>query len=124
MTCTHYAPDIASTSRDIAAAGAPITFTRDTSTYAPSTDTKTPGTAQACGVALRVKPRYTDVMRLQAQGLVLIDPVTLLVAADGLAFDPQPGDTFVWGCISYTVRSVDVTAPDGTPILYKVVGSR
>lgn len=121
---TAYAQDIQQARCDIAAAGASIVFTRDTSTYDAATDTRIPSTTTSCGVACRIKPRYTDVMRFQAQGLVLTDPVTLLVAADGLTFDPQPGDTFLWAGLGSTVRSVDPTGPDGTPIFYKVVGSR
>lgn len=121
---TQYADEIADAGRQIAAAGQSVTFTRTTQAYDAATDTAVPTVTTATGAAIRVKPRFTDITRFLSPGLALSDPVTLLVAASGMAFDPLPGDTFVWSGQTYAVRSVDPTGPDGATIITRVVGSR
>lgn len=121
---TRYAAERASAGADIAAAGQPVTFTRTAIAYTAGTDQATPTTTTATGAAIRVRPRFIDIQRIQAPGLTIVDPVTLLVAAEGMAFDPQPGDTFVWAGVTYAVRSTEPTGPDGVTIVTKIVASR
>lgn len=118
---TVYAEDIAGAAADIAAAGAPVTFTRNTSTYNETTDATTPSTTTSSSVAIGVKSNW---QKFRAQSLTIGIPQTLLVAALSMAFDPLPGDTFVWNGFTYAVVNVEALAPDGTAILYTVVGSR
>lgn len=121
---TLYTAEILDAGLALAQAGTSVTFTRTVETYDPATDTSVPVVSTSTGSGIRVRARGTDIMRLQAPGLVVVDPVTLLVAGQGLAFDPLPGDTFAWGQFTYSVRFVDPVAPDGTSILLRVVGSR
>lgn len=121
---TQYADEVQSASQDIADAGSPVTFTRTVEVYDATTDTATPVVTTSTGSAIRVKPRFTDIMRFQAPGLAVVDPVTLLVAGSSMAFDPLPGDVFTWGVNDYSVRSVDITGPDGTTVMSRIVGSR
>lgn len=128
---TQYADEIESAAADILDAGAAVTFTRQMPGYYDARTDTTYGatTLVATGAALRVKPRFRDVMEFQAQGLVLTDPVTLIVAglvvpSDGVVFDPMPGDSFAWNGLTYVVRYTDPTAPDGATVLSRIVGSR
>ena len=121
---TQYAAEIADAGTDIADAGQPITFTRTTQVYAPATDASTPAITTASGFAIRVRPRYIDVTRFLEPGLAIVDHVTLLVAAAGMDFDPLPGDTFEWGAYTYSVKVVDPTGPDGSAIIWRIIGSR
>jgi hypothetical protein len=118
---TVYASDIVNAAADIAAAGTALTFTRNTSTYNPATDGSTPSTSTSSSVAIGVKSNW---QKFQAMGLSISTPQTLKVAASGMTFDPLPGDTFVWNGFVYAVVNVETLAPDGTPILYTVIGNR
>lgn len=121
---TKYASEAADALSDIADAGAAVTFKRadGTPVYDSTTGrwTKSPDTT-ASGSAMQVRG---DPDRFAALSLVLVDPVTLLVAASGLAITPQPGDSMVWAGATYTVKDVDPTGPDGTAIFYRIIGSR
>jgi hypothetical protein len=55
---------------------------------------------------------------------VLVQPVTLLASASGLAIVPTPGMTLTWAGDTSTVKDVETVAPDGTPTLYTITGSR
>jgi hypothetical protein len=107
----------------IARKGGLVTFGRaGQSSYDPATDTWSgASTASASGPAVQVRSNPAMLMALE---LVLTSPITLLVAAANLAFVPQPADTFVWTGVTYTVKLVQDTAPDGYAILYKVTGGR
>lgn len=59
----------------------------------------------------------------QKLDLIAVNPVTLLVAAKDLAVTPAPGVTFRWASTVYTVRLATPVAPDGTPIIWTIVGS-
>ncbi|HXH43299.1 MAG TPA: hypothetical protein VNK51_05545 [Bradyrhizobium sp.] len=104
--------------------GAAVTFpgaATGASIYDPATDTWTGGTsADPTGRAVQVQ---SDVDRFKALGLVLNNPVTLLIAAPGLAVTPAPGMTFTWAEKNYVIRDIEETVPDGkVAILYKVTG--
>ena len=120
---TQYADDIASAGRDIADAGAPVTFTRAVNTVDVRSGDVAPTQITAVSSAIRVKPYRMDLLRYEALGLTLNNPVTLVVAASGLAFAPLPGDVFAFGAETFTVRTVDPIAPDGAAILYRVIGA-
>lgn len=95
-----------------AGGGAPV--------YDPITDQWSGGSATSVvGSAVQV-PGDPD--RMAALSLVLVNPVTLLVAASGLSIVPQPGGTFTWAGKTYTIKFCEPVAPDGTPIIYTVVG--
>lgn len=102
---------------------ASVTFTRRVRTLNASTNltTTVDTTATTTGAAVA-----NDLKRFNELGLVLITPVTLLVAGGPLAgFEPQPNDTFVWGGKTYTVRDVVPLNPDGAgSLLFTVVGSQ
>jgi hypothetical protein len=92
--------------------GAPI--------YDPATDTFSGGGGTAVtGRAVQIDG---DPDRFAALSLVLVNPVTLLVAAMGLAIVPAPGGTFVWAGKTYTIKDVEPVAPDGTSIIYTITG--
>lgn len=57
-----------------------------------------------------------------ALGLIGSNPVTLLVAAKDLTITPKPGVRFTWVSTTYTVKTATPVAPDGTPILWTLVG--
>lgn len=106
----------------IARKGSPVTFGATTGgTYNPLTDTWSGGTASAItGQAVQIEG---DPDRFAALNLVLVNPVTLLVAAKDLDVAPEPGMTFTWASKVYTIKDVDPTAPDGVAVLYTVTGS-
>lgn len=101
--------------------GGPVTFPGGGApVYDPATDTWSGGAASAAvGRAVQV-PGDPD--RMSAMGLVLVNPVTLLVAAAGLAIVPTPGGTFTWAGKTYTIKFVEPVAPDGAAIIYTMVG--
>lgn len=65
-----------------------------------------------------------DPDRFNSLSLVLKDPVTLLVAASGLSTVPKPGLPITWAGLTYTIKDVNPTAPDGVAIVYEITGSR
>jgi hypothetical protein len=103
--------------------GAPITFnTLSPITFDEATGRSSGGTpVPVPGFAVE---DTSDPDRLAAIGLRLVDPVTLLVAAYGLAVKPVPELRFTWAGLEYYIRDVTQVAPDGTPVTYSVVGSR
>lgn len=60
---------------------------------------------------------------LQTLNLIQRNPVTLIVAAQGLGLTVTPGLSFRWADKPYTVQLATPLAPDGTPIVWTVVGS-
>lgn len=107
-----------------------VTFTRATQGYASTTDvtTLTETTITGNATAVRGNPQ-----RYAAQGLVLATMPTLLIAAEDyglVAFSEdfvRPGDTVEWPTGSgtiYTVRDVEIVAPDGYAIIARVAIAR
>jgi hypothetical protein len=121
---TAYAAEIESAAADIQDAGAPVTFSRGTGTYNDTTGNVSGGPLTASSFAISVKGKP---IRDLPGGLVLNQPITLLVAAKQLgSFSPLPNDKMTWGGTTYTVapyEGVDPVMPDGTAIMYRVTGS-
>lgn len=120
---SSYVAEAASARADIAAAGAPVTFTTASGrVYDPDTGLWSGGTpVTTTGSAIQVKD---DPMRFSALGLQIADPITLLVAAAGLTLVPSPNIAMTWRGVIYTVKNVEALAPNGSPITYTVIGSR
>lgn len=113
--------------RTITAKGAAVTFPGanvggSAPVYDPATDTFSGGSAgaQVVGRAVQIE---SDPDRFRALNLVLVNPVTLMIAAAGLAVTPALGMQFAWAGITYTIKDKDEVAPDGTPIIYIVTGT-
>lgn len=105
----------------IARKGATVSFNTSAGIYDPVTDTWSGGTSgNALGKAVQTA---NDLQQLVALSLVTEKTVTLLVAARGLTVTPDRGEHFTWAGVDYTIREVETIAPDGTPILYRVVGA-
>jgi hypothetical protein len=79
-------------------------------------------TDTATGKAVKID---SDPDKLRDLGLIFANSITLLIAASGLAFAPQPGKHLMtWSDgVTYTIADVDDIKPNGiTPILFTVVG--
>jgi len=72
------------------------------------------------GSALQIEDDPATMAALQ---LTTSNPVTLLVAASGLGIVPAAGMQFDWAGTRYVAKSVEALAPDGTPILFTVIGA-
>ncbi len=108
----------------ITAKGGTITFSRGQTgaVYDPITDTWSGGSdSPATGKAVQLA---NNPQKFIALSLTIENAITLLVAASGLSITPIPGDVFGWSGVFYTAKSVESTAPDGTPILYTIVGAK
>lgn len=101
--------------------GQDVTFPgTGTPVYDPATDTWSgSGGSDVKGKAVQTR---SDPDKLKAANLVLLNPVTLMVAGSGLGIVPEPGMSFSWSGKTYTARLVDPHGPDGTPIYYTVTG--
>jgi hypothetical protein len=88
---------------DIAEAGAPVVFLADAWK----------------GGAIEI-PGDPDVY--QALSLITSNPVTLIVAAWDLGVAPSFGVAFRWAGTVYTVKLATPVAPDGTPIIWTIIG--
>jgi hypothetical protein len=92
-------------------------------TYDPATDTWSGGSSSSVtGRAVQIDG---DPDRWKTLSLILVNPVTLMIAASGLSITPAIGMTFMWpeSGTTYTIRDKQEVAPDGTPIIYVVTGS-
>lgn len=107
-----------------------VTFTRQTMSHVPSTGLVTPTESTVVTNAIQVRG---EPQRYAALGLSLQTMPTLLIAPDDYeleAWSPDfimPGDTVRWpGSDSpqYTVKDVNVTAPDGIVVCARVVIAR
>lgn len=78
------------------------------------------GSEDKTGKAVQIEG---DPDRFAALNLVLTNPVTLMIAAHGLALTPVPGMAFTWAGVTYSTKDADAVAPDGTPIIYVIIGS-
>lgn len=107
----------------IARRGGIVTFpgTGSGGIYDPLTDAWSgAGPADAQGKAIQIEG---DPDRFAALKLVLVDPVTLMIAAGGLTVTPSVGKLMTWAGVTYTIKDRDPVAPDGTPIIWIVTGS-
>ena len=120
---TLYAPEATSALADIKAAGAAVTFTQTVpGTYDPATDTWTsPSAVTVAGYAIRVKG---NPIRYQALELIQSESPTLLFAPTTAGSLPAVGSAVTWNSIAYTVRDVEPVAPDGQPIIARIIVSR
>lgn len=118
-----YVAEHASALDQITEAGAAVTFTKVVpGVYDPETDTWTDADDQSVsGSALRVKG---DPETYKSLGLVEHEAPTLLFAPDTYGEVPALGATVPFGGETYTVKNVDPVAPDGTPIIVRVVVQR
>lgn len=122
-----YAQDAADALLDIQDAGGIVTFPGAITGTAPVYDSATgqwsggtPG-SDATAPAVEI-PGDPD--RMAALKLVLVNPVTLMVAASGLAVALAPSMLMVWGGVSYSIKDVEPLRPDGvTTIFFTVIGS-
>jgi uroporphyrinogen-III decarboxylase len=97
---------------DIAEAGAPVVFLADAwkgGTIA----------ADVTGSMVEI-PGDPDVY--QSLGLIESNPVTGIVAAWNLGITPSFGTQFRWAGTVYTTKLATPVAPDGTPIIWTIVG--
>lgn len=127
-----YAQDRRDALTEIRAAGAAVAFEYDVpGAYDDATGREAaPATLRADGYAVdvtaatREQGKADRIAQLVAGGAALVDPVELLVAAEGLAFEPRPSHRMTWAGKVYVVKEAVPLAPDGTPITFTVVGSR
>lgn len=125
MTATsHFPSEHAGALQDLAAYGAPVTFTQTRVNYidAPTDETSTPITDTVTGYAMRV--RGNPVM-YAAQSLIESEAPTLLFAPDVIGTLPRVGAVLAdFGGESYTVAAIYPVAPDGVPILARIMVQR
>lgn len=108
----------------ITANGGTVTFPGGSDTpqdYDAATDTWSGGSSvgDVTGKAVQTK---SDPDRFTAAGLVLANPVTLLIAAKDLAIVPTPGMAFVWAGTQYTAKLADPHGVDEETLYYNVAG--
>lgn len=104
--------------------GAEVTFARASAggVYDPATDTWSGGSSSSTvGKAVQIPD---DPQRFLALGLKTTDAITLMVAASDLGITPVSGDVFGWAGVFYTAKDCEAIAPDGTPILWLMVGQK
>jgi len=120
-----YSADHASAYADIAAAGAPVKFTRETpGEYDASTGAwSDPVTEVVRAVAIEVAPgRSTDAEAYRAATMNRTSHRLLLAAAEKYGETPGPGWGCVWGGQAYTIATLlSPTGPDGKAILFRPV---
>jgi hypothetical protein len=119
-TATKYDAVSARALATIARKGAAVAFSvvtigvSDPSTGLPPSST----TSVATGSAVEI-PGDPDVYA--AFNLVLLNPITLLVAAKNLGVTPAPGMAIAWASKSYTIKLATPVSPDGVPVLWTIV---
>lgn len=98
-----------------------ITLTRRTNTLDEATGLVTPTESTITGSAIQVRG---DPKRYEAVGLVLQTMPTLFFTPTTYGDTPGVGDQVTWPVTNgsvYTVRDVDVIAPDGVTIAARLV---
>jgi hypothetical protein len=111
--------------------GGPVSFPSGTApAYDADTDSWSPDLRTvATGSAVQIDG---DPDRLAVLSLVVVNPVTLLIAAEGwttaagasVAFTPIMPTTMTWAGEVYAVKDIDPIAPNGRAIAWTVVGSK
>lgn len=116
-----YTTEHTSALADLQAAGASVTFTQTTATYAPTTDAfSAPSTTTVTGNAIEEEGNpqlYRDL------SLVQRNPVTIFFSPTTIGSLPLPGYTFSWGGVTRTVQQVDPLAPNGVAICATIIGA-
>lgn len=118
-----YAADHASALADIRESGAAVSFSvRNPGVPDPLTGLSTGGgTSSVAGHGLQLpgnQERYRDLQ------LVSFMAITLLFAASTYGEKPAIGSTFDFMGSTWTVKAIDPFAPDGTPVIFTVIGGR
>ena len=119
-----YGSDHAGAYADILAAGGAITFesqTRVPDPDDPNRERTILRTSRIPGVAMEVKGDPREYERLK---LVEKAPATLLFCAEIYGQEPPLGASCTWASERRIVKRVRKVAPDGEPILSRVVISR
>jgi len=121
---TQYSDDIIDAAEAIADAGSTVVFTRTVNSVDEASGNMVPVVTTSTSSAIRVRATFRELAKMEAGGLVLANSIVLVVAAQGMVFDPKQSDPFTFAGTKYTVSfPVDALAPDGTPILYRVIGA-
>lgn len=95
------------------------TFTRVTQNVNPADGTiGTPTTTTITGSAIRVRGLPETYQKL---GLIDSQSPTLFFTPTNYGDTPAPGDTVVFGGVTFTVHDVNPIAPDGVTIAARVV---
>lgn len=117
---SSYTTEHASALADVGAAGASVTFTSASAgTYSPTAGTwSSAATSTVTGQAVRVKGDPKVYAGLE---LVESDAPTLLVVPTTYGQVPALGSKVTWNSTVYTVKHVQVVAPNGSAILSRVV---
>ncbi len=108
--------------------GAPVTFPgapASAPVFDEATGQWSGGSGPSADVIGRAIQIEGDPDRFKALNLVLVNPVTLMIAAKGLPVGViAPGKPMRWAGVDYTIRDAgDTLAPDGEPILYFPTGT-
>ena len=121
---SQYDDDIQGAAEAIADAGSTVVFTRTVNSFDEASGDTVPVVTTSTGSAIRVRATFRELAKMEAGGLVLANSIVVVVAAQGMAFDPEQSDPFTFAGTTYIVSfPVDTVAPDGTPILYRVIGA-
>ena len=104
---TKYAAEHSSAFQDIKDAGADVSFTKRTTIVS--------------GVALQIKG---DPEEYEALKLIQKEALTILFVAETYGEFPPLGASCEWGQLKYQVEASRKVAPDGVPILSRVIISR
>lgn len=100
----------------------PVTFTRVEQAYDPTTGTMIAAPVTITGAAMQKRARsLLDLQKYRDLGLVAGAAPLLIFTPTTYGEAPAPGDKVTWAGAVYTVRDVDVLAPDGVTILAYVV---
>lgn len=120
---TAYAADARGAYADLLAAGQAVTFTKQVpGTIDPATNRLSgASTVTVVGAAVRVKG---NPLQYQALELVITEAATLIFAAQTIGQLPPIGASVSFGGEMYVVRYIDPVAPDGTPLVSRIVVSR
>lgn len=95
------------------------TFTRVIQTVDPNTGLLgIPTTTTITGSAVRVRGRPETYQKL---GLIDSQAPTLFFTPTNYGDTPLPGDTVVFGGVTFTTQDVEVIAPDGVTIAARCV---
>lgn len=120
---TIYTADARSAYADLLAAGQAVTFTKQVPGAIDAATNRLSGASMitVVGAAARVKG---NPLQYQALELVVTEAATLLFAGQTVGQLPPLGASVSFGGESYVVRWIDPVAPDGTPLVSRIVVSR